>query len=302
MRSTLTVLALSLTLAGSLVLASGPARAAAPSATSLQQAHLAADGFARLEAVAADTSVSGAALQALAASEDWRVRMNAGVVLALRADADTARAVLEEAPEPTRAGLPRFVGAHYRTPQAAPVLLHRYFGEADEGTRYAIAEMLPRTQGDWSAAVAASWQAEQSGFVRSVLVEAIRHGELDHALEVLPEAARDSDWEVRAAAMRGVGWLDEGARLSEVLVEGLSDEHSEVRRFAARSLGWKGVESAWEPLRAALSDDDPLVRLRALRALERIDAARAAKLAELATLQADPDAKVARAARQVAGG
>lgn len=296
MRSILTVLVLSLSLAA------GPAQAAPPSAASLQQAHLQAGGFAELEAVAADASVSGAELQALASSSDWLVRMNAGVVLALRADPDSARTVLGEAPEPTRAGLPRFVGAHYRSPQAAPVLLHRFFGEADEGTRYAIAEMLPRTQGDWSAAVASSWKAEESGFVRSVLVEAIRHGELEHALTVLPEAASDADWEVRAAAVRGVGWLDEGAQLSELLLQGLADEHPEVRRYAARSLGWKGVAEAWEPLRAALSDEHPLVRLRALRALERIDPDRAAQLSELATLQADTDAKVARAARMVAGG
>ena len=292
----LTILTLSAALLGA------PSAWAAPApAEQLQQVHLQAGGFAELEALAADTSLSQAALGGLLQSPDWRVRMNAGVVSALRLDPEAARAVMSVVPELTRADLPRFMGDEFRQPAAAPVLMHRYFGEQSEGVRYAIAEMLPRTKGDWGPAVASSWQDEPSAFVRSVLVESIRHAEPEVALAVLPLAAKDSSAEVRAAAVRGIGWLDQGAELGDVLLAGLTDSSPEVRAFAARAVGWKDLSNGWEPLRKALSDSDADVRLRALRALERMDAQRAAGLGELQTLKTDSDAKVARAARMIAG-
>lgn len=282
---------------------SGPALAAPEdfSHAELRVAHQQVDGFDALEQLATDGSLPDARLDALSQDSDWRVRLNAGVVQALRADPGAARAVFADPFEVTRANLPRFMGAHFRQPLAAPVLMHRYFQTSDVGTRYAIAEMLPRTSGDWGQAVANSWQDEPDAWVRSVLVESIRHSDAELALSVLSDAARDDDAEVRAAAVRSIGWVDGGAQLEAVLVTAMSDDSADVRVNAARAAGWKGLDGAWDALRGLLSDDDAQVRLRALRALQRIDAERAAGLSELDALVSDADAKVARAAGQIAG-
>jgi len=261
-----------------------------------------APGQAGLLDLTTDDAVNAALIAEYSADERWQTRLNAQVVGALMADPVTAQRVLDEPVAINRAGLPRLAGAHFRTPDAAPLMLHRYFAGADVSTRWAIAEMLPRTQGDWGEAVAATWQDEPHSGVRSVLVEGIRHAGPELAIPVLRAALADDAAEVRAGAVRGAGWLDEGAQLEAELVVAMGDSDAQVRAFAARAAGWKGLSTSWNELVRLLSDDDALVRLNTLRALQRIDAERAAASPHIARLVGDSDDKVARAATQITGG
>ena len=261
-----------------------------------------APGEAELLQLATDGSVSAELIAEASVHDRWQTRLNAQVVGAMLSDPISAQRVLEDPVAVNRAGLPRLAGAHFRTPGAAPLMLHRYFAGADVSTRWAIAEMLPRTQGDWGEAVDATWQDEPHAGVRSVLVEGIRHAGPELAIPVLRAALTDEAAEVRAGAVRAVGWLDEGAVLEPELVVAMGDSDAQVRAFAARAAGWKGLSTTWNELVRLLGDDDALVRLNTLRAMQRIDAERAAGFPHIARLVGDSDEKVSRAATQISGG
>ncbi len=200
----------------------------------------------------------------------------------------------------TRAGIPRFTDPTLYNPALTPVILERLVsGGEHDYVRLALVELLPRTGGDWDSALVDLYATESSADVRSVMVEVTRRADPQDARALLLAAADDSSPLVRAAVMRTIPYVEDGAGMAEPLLAGLHDASPEVRGFAARSAGWTGLTAAWDELVVLLSDSEPDIRLHALRALERIDPAATARLSALDSLEIDIDARVSRAARQI---
>jgi HEAT repeat protein len=119
---------------------------------------------------------------------------------------------------------------------------------------------------------------------------------------VLPLLARCADlnkkW--RASVAQALAEIGEPA-VSPLIAEGLTDSSKRVRRCAARALGLIGsaADQAYEGLVAALDDDSPGVRVRAIGALGRIGDPRAA--AALVSLFGDENDDVREAAVDALG-
>jgi len=237
------------------------------------------------------------ALEALLEDDDWSIRQQAALVLGQRHHPELYTSWAEAEPVRTRSGFLRFAGPQVDDARLAPLFLERLVhGDEPPAVRAALAEVLPRTGGDWSEAAAALATTEADPDVRAILVAVLRRAEAGPALDGLHKALGDPDPHVRAEAARAIGWRPDGAALADALLPLLADPHAEPRTNAARALGWLQVRGAFDPLAAGLTDPDPTVRLTTLRAMERLDAPRLATLPQLTDLVADPDPRVARAA------
>lgn len=258
---------------------------------------------ASVEVLVADTSVSDAALAARAASPDWRVRLPAEAALVWRTNPAFAEPASEATPLTTRAGFLRFTGDVWRTPGATSIVLDRYLhGGEDPAVRAALADLLPRTEGEWVDVVASVFTAEPDPLVRAVFLADLKRVDHPQVITLLALGVADSEPRVREEAARVMGWRSEEADLwVDPLLVLLGDSHGGTRAAAARSLGNLQASAATPALRPLLADADGEVRLQALRALERTSPDGVRSFAELATLARDPDPRVARAAAQLLG-
>jgi HEAT repeat protein len=242
--------------------------------------------------------LSDAQLSELAASAAWQDRQRAALARAWRDDPAAAQALVALQPGTTRAGGPRFVPPT-RDAAATAVLLDRFLTAGDAPpVRAALLDALARTDGEWAPGVAAAFATEPAAAVRVVMLEVLRRQDAAVAGPVLRAGAKDADAAVREAAARSMGWTEDPA-WGPMLQQALVDEDAAVRSAAARALGWVGASDAWTALVSATADADADVRRRALRALARLDGARAAAEPAVQARAADPDPKVARAAKQV---
>lgn len=205
-------------------------------------------------------------------------------------DPAVVAAVQDAVPLTSRVGAPRFVEPALRQPAAAAPMLDRLMHSADPpAIRQALAEALPRTNGDWGSYAVAWLPAEADPVVRSILIEGLRDVPTDVAIPGIQAGLIDADPTVRAAAARTAGWVEGAGVLLPYLAAGLADVHPEVRAAACRSWGLLGLPI--EALLPYLADADTDVRLQAVRAVLRIDPARP----ELTALQHDPDPRIAAA-------
>ena len=285
-----------------LALSAGAASAAPTPESALRAALVSTDPVAARQLLVSDPTLTDERLSLLAHNADWRVRLEAQVVLTWRQDPGLAQNLWEAAPGMTRAELARFGDPIFRQAHSAPMLLDRYLhGGGDAIERGALVEALPRTGGDWEEALVSIVSDETDPGVKGIMLECLKKVDTALAAPVLRAGLRDASPEVRASAARTMGWTDEPATYGADLQRAFGDRAALVRSAAVRAAGWLRVEGAWTGLVTRLSDEDAEVRLHALRALERIDAPRAGQLSQVGALVTDPDAKVARAAGQIAG-
>jgi hypothetical protein len=254
------------------------------------------------ERQAHDRSASPAV--AASPARDWRPWV-AAEVERLRSDRPDYFDQLMALPvRATRAGFPRLTGPLVRDPDAAPILLHRLLSKGEPvDTRAAIVEALPRTTGDYSAAVAELMELETDPRVRELLCAALARAQAPYAIEGLERGLADSAARVRAEALRSLGHrATDAGELEPQIIAALSDPDLGVQQEAARTLGNLEVVAAKDALVARLDSPSADVRRHSLRALSRIDPEHTRSLPQLQALRSDPDPKVARLAEQLATG
>jgi len=236
-------------------------------------------------------------------TDDWQARMDATVKALAEEDPALYERLISLGPATTHAGGIRFTDPAIHDARATAVLLHRLQTEdLDPKMRAALVEALPRTGGDYGEAAVDLFGQEKDASVRQALVATMQHAEPERALEGVRLGLSDQDPRVRAEAATMAGWILEGAKLEPQLLSALGEKDPEIRAAASRSLGVLGATGAFDAIAPLLQDDSAEVRLQALHALDRIDGSRAAKLDALQELASDPDARVSRAAKKLAGG
>ncbi len=233
-------------------------------------------------------------LEAASLSEDWRTAHQARVVLAWRADPEAAALHWQLAPMESRAeGIFLFPGG---VEDQDAVLLDRLLHGRDAAeVRGALVVACARSDWDETPAFLELMVDEPSPQVREAYVYAMKRSPA--GLPGLRLGLDDEDPTVRMVAARAAASHEDGVELSAELLEALDDPDPLVRAGAARSLGILQIPSARAALEPLLRDADPQVRLDGLRALERLGAP--SSLA--AAMVGDPDPRVDRVARRIAG-
>jgi len=255
--------------------------------------------------VAADASPAEDGLAPMAAPEGAGEAEAEARTAQPRREGAEARAFLETAkPVSTRAGHLRFTAQEIADPQATAIFAARLATpETPQELRLALAEVLHRSGGDWSAAILAQLAVEHDPEVRGILVSTLAKAPEGAALVGLQRGLVDPAGEVRRAACELAGWAPAAGRDSSVeapLRAALGDDEARVRAAASRAFGLLGERDHFDAVMSGLVDDDAEVRLQTLRALERLDRDRAAALAEVASLAAEgSDPRVKRAASKL---
>ena len=233
--------------------------------------------------------------------DDWEAWVQTEVTRIQTDGPESYNALRDLRPRTTRAGFPRFTGPLVRDPNAAPIFLDRYMnGNEPVEVKAALIEALPRTGGEYAAALVDLYGREQEARVREVMMSTLRVAkDADSALALLGLGLGDTNARVRAEAARMTARRRDGARLSSELITAAGDKDAVVQVEAMRALGAHKVDAAKEALTVELKATDADVRLNALRALGRIDEAYTKALPELATLAKDDDARIAKAAAKL---
>ena len=244
------------------------------------------------------TAAAGVPLDSL--DDAWARSALAGATALDTSHPELAHAIRDAEPRPSRSGAPLFIDPAWSTPDAAGAIIVRIAqGDDTPAERVALLDALSRTGSAWSPAVAGLLDHETHPAVRRMMVELMRDAPVDTARRIVTVGLQDASPEVRAAALRVIGFHKAGQDLAELAVPGLQDTDPVVRSEAARSIGYAGYTEGFPAIRALLSDDDASVRFRALRSLEKLDMPQTRQLTELPALALDPDLKVAREAQKL---
>ncbi|NKY31918.1 fumarate reductase/succinate dehydrogenase flavoprotein subunit [Nocardia speluncae] len=139
--------------------------------------------------------------------------------------------------------------------------------DVDREVRIAVAQSLAGIGKGGSTAVAAL-SADPDPLVRAAALAAFADlGTTAADTAICLSALRDSAWQVRVGAARGLAGAGAG-RAVAALIEVLSDPHLDVRKAAVLTLGtWPGHDAARTGLKQALDDTDADVRAYARRFL-----------------------------------
>lgn len=239
----------------------------------------------------------------LAASAGWQEDLAAAVNACATAP-EPCDAIDAMRAYPARNGDLRFRAVPaVEDPATHPILLDRLMKATDPALRSAYADLAARalltTDPQWYPAWAELAATDPDARVRKPLIVGLRRAPYEAAGPGLTAAARHTDPETRALALREMGGHTEAIRFVPVLRAAVTDPSAQVRAAVAQALGWAGDQAALADLQAMTTDVDPEVRAHALLAVRRLDADRARQLAQ--GMQSDEHprvrAAVARALR-----
>ncbi|MFI1460713.1 fumarate reductase/succinate dehydrogenase flavoprotein subunit [Nocardia carnea] len=133
--------------------------------------------------------------------------------------------------------------------------------------RIAAAQGLA-TIGDGGADIVRTLSGDRDPLVRAAALAAFAGtGAATADIDTCIAALRDSAWQVRVGAARGLAAADSGSAIT-ALSDALADPHLDVRKAAVLTLAtWPGFEPARLALQGAVDDTDADVRAYARRAL-----------------------------------
>ncbi len=187
-----------------------------------------------------------------------------------------------------------------RARSAVPALSKVLGADAEGEVRKFAAVALTRVADPRGGPALSKATSDPRWQVRKAAVEGL--GQLREAgkkgLGRLAKAAGDREPEVRLATAIALGRVGVGDRRTvKPLTRLLRDPNKGTRDEAARALGGLGVTEATEPLVAALEEGDGVVRRSIVRALGKLGPKAASARARLAVVsQEDPDKRVRKAA------
>ncbi|MCK6520753.1 hypothetical protein L6R49_04850, partial [Myxococcota bacterium] len=186
-------------------------------------------------------------LEALTAHADWRVRHQAEVILAFRADPELAGRVAALPPVTTRAGTPALSSPLLSEDLALPILVDRLLhGGESKAMRVSLARAVSADEALSGDTLRGLYAAEAEAEVRAaMLVGARKHPDAAATFELLRQGLSDPSALVRAEAAAAAGVHPQGAQLGDALISALrGDADAGVRGAAARSLGWLRLSAA----------------------------------------------------------
>ncbi len=189
----------------------------------------------------------------------------------------------------------RFSNPELAQAQLIPLHLARFYDpKTPEYTRLALLDLMRRTDGSWEDGLYDAI-SDPSPSIRIALADIARYASSEFAERILSTLATDSDIDVQASALRGIGHQD-STEFQMHLENALSHETGLIRYSAVRSIGYTKTPVTLNKLTPLLSDIDPMVRLHTLRAISRVYPEVAGKLPQLEKLRVDSDPKVKREA------
>jgi HEAT repeat protein len=189
----------------------------------------------------------------------------------------------------------RFSNPELAQAQLIPVHLARFYDpKTPDYVRLALLDILRRTDGPWEDGLYDA-VSDQSPAIRSAIAGICKYASSEFSQSTLSILASDSNIEVQASALRGIGHQD-SIEYQSLLEKALQHDSGLIRYSAIRSIGYTSTPVALNKMTPLLSDIDPMVRLHALRAISRVYPDIAGKLPQLETLREDRDPKVKREA------
>jgi HEAT repeat protein len=213
---------------------------------------------------------------------------------------DRCNYALEAQPRPTRnPALFRFSDPELKDPALVPVHVSRLLSEdTEEYVQIALMVLLQFQDLSEVSAELSELTLHNSPEVRAHFVELfpyLSNTVQQSSIEIL---INDTDWMVREAVVRVIA-RHLGPQYKAVLTNSLVDETPEVRAQAVKALGWNDISVPLEELRPLLLDKDPTVRLYTVRTIHRLHPTRLMTVPEYTSVQNDPDNKVNREIRRL---
>jgi len=176
-----------------------------------------------------------------------------------------------------------------RDPQAIPHLIEA-LREPDKWVSPRVAEVLIPFGSLAEAPLIEALRDPNSDNLRTWAASILGEMRSRAAVPNLIRALWDRAESVRAAAARALGEIADHRAVNALLEGTLRDPSALVRMEAAVALGKIGDEKALEALQLALTDPDPVVRLRTIEALEMIGPS-AGELLEGSLTDDDPEVR-----------
>ena len=182
---------------------------------------------------------------------------------------------------------------------AAFELLRKAMDDRDETFRARLVKVIARVNHPSATEMLISAFNDSDCYVRKSAVEAVP--EVDHPaiLRALIDCLRDEEINVRESAVIALEKCRDADTVVEILSAALNDSHWNVRRESVEVIARVGGSRALEPLRRALQDKDPEVRLTALVGLA--DLADEGVVDSVVGALTDPDVSVQLEALDIAG-
>jgi hypothetical protein len=163
------------------------------------------------------------ALEALADHADWRVRHQAEVTLAYRADPELAGRIATLAPVTTRAGTPALSSPLLSEEMALPLMVDRLVhGGEDRALRVSLARAVSADEALSGDTLIGLYAQEADAEVRAALIVGARkHPDAAASLSLLTQGLADSSALVRAESAAAAGSHPQGASLGDALIAAL---------------------------------------------------------------------------------
>jgi HEAT repeat protein len=178
-------------------------------------------------------------------------------------------------------------------------LLRRAMDDRDETFRARLVKVIARMDHPLAQEILINAFNDPDCYVRKSAVEAVPQVDHPEIIRALVNCLRDEEINVRESAVIALEKSRDADMIVDILSTALTDSHWNVRRESVEVIARVGGSRAFEPLRQALKDKDPEVRLRALVGLA--DLADESVVDSVVGALTDPDVSVQLEALDIAG-